>query len=230
MKRITLLLITLLQMTIVKDLAAQASKNVSIKNISDLIIYDVEIINQTRLNLDSNESNELSNYQGMPINEYLKEIDNKYLNNYQLKALIDDLKNYVKSKKLNFFDGTCGATVSADQVLKSLQQPTDSVKLVNLDGEDSLDVKGNAVYKKLVSEDFYVLKKLKSLRFYEEWKMNKLNGMIEKSILGISYICAKEYNIAGERIERDEAVFGIAKDKVSLDKIKQFRSISSSCE
>ena len=203
---------------------AQKNRSTASSSLSEFMMYEVQITNPTLVSFDSLASDNLTQFQNRTLTDYLKDTEGKYFNLYQSKSLLDHIKSLLTNKKVIFFDGECGMTINKDKA-KSSVDFVDSIKLIDQFGEDSLDFKGNALYK-LIKEDYYHLKTLSKIRFYEEWKINHKNGSIEKNILGYSLIGTKEYG----GINYELCFFGIAKDKDALRKIGMFRRVSSYCD
>ncbi|MFN5181452.1 MAG: hypothetical protein ACK5D5_00340 [Bacteroidota bacterium] len=221
MKKIFSITSTILNLLIIGNISSQNNKSINVP-ISDLIVYEVTIKNPAKISMDTSEKNNLTGYQGQTINDYMRDVENKYLSNYQNLTLTNELKKALNNNKIVFFDD-CGKSINAE-VTKNKTHQYDEIRLLTPDGEDSVDVNGNVMYKQIRS-DFHYLNNMSKLRFFEEWKFNSLTGMNEKVILGYEIISEKD--IKGSLFE--VPLFGIAKDKTSLEKIRKYKLISGYC-
>ena len=198
---------------------AQANKPAGNTGLTDFITYDVRIIDPTIITFDSAIAFNLLDYRyNSTITDYIKANEIRYFNRLQSIKFKKDFRNLFDSKneaapKSILLIGDCGEIENFKRIQQRLT-PVDSVLMLDENGEQAIDMSGNTIYQKIVLES--LINKAHTIRFFEEWKMNKLNGMLEKNVLG--------YCVIGQREKYsdfyDITFFGIAKDQTSLEKIK----------
>jgi hypothetical protein len=165
--------------------------------ITDLIIYDVILYDTAKA------ENVGKSWEGVEISHYNESVEHRYLNPQQSRDFRKEMQLLIKKKGVLFFDGA--ELKTADWVNKRLTVD------VTIPTEDSL---GN-VLGTMTVPDSIDSRRWSKITFYEEWKLNKSNGMIEKSVLAYMF---SWYN--AEKVLWIP-LFGIVRDKPALEKIKK---------
>ncbi len=167
--------------------------------IADLIVYDLILYDTTKAETVGQQ------WAGATISDYNLAMDRRYLNVDQSRNLRNELSKLIKRKDLFYFDGN--DPMSHQKVLDR------TTLLYTVEQADS---SGNIIGTIAIA-DTIDIRKWSRVTFYEEWKLNRANGMLEKTVLG--YI----FNWYSE----DKAVwiplFGIARDKMAQEKIKKLK-------
>ena len=96
------------------------------------------------------------------------------------------LRNAILAGKISFFkdDEFRQPFLSKDEVAKELRKPLDSIKQLDMSGNDSVDANNNVVYKLLPPTD-YSTKDVLSLSIKEDWYFDKQRSVWDVRILGI---------------------------------------------
>ena len=215
MKKLYLFLSTVLSLSSLPSFGQNTKPVGNKESITDFIVYDVKVVNDAVISFDSTDKNNLKNFEKTRVNDYLKENEKKYFNSAQTKAFVSEIKNLLKNKNILFFDG---CNLISNNKAYELTNAYDEIKLINSNGDDSLDIKGNAIYSKITNE-FERLKNITKIQFYEEWKKDKSNQIVEKNLLG--YMIYARFNLKNS-IEVEAGLFGVVKDKATLEKIKYY--------
>jgi hypothetical protein len=168
--------------------------------ISNLFIYDVMLYDTAKA------ENLVKNWEGMPITYYNEYTEHRYLNTSQSRILRNEIGALLKRKDVVFWDGY-------DEKTREWAQKKITVEM-SLTEEDSL---GNIVGIKTVS-DTIDGRKINKVTFYEEWALNQKNGMLEKNVLAYMFYWFDDTK------EFWRPLFGIIKDKASVEKIKKLTS------
>lgn len=193
---------------------SQLNKISSGVTIKDMIVYEVEIQDPTKINCEYLTANNISEFK---VFDYQEEIAMRYFNFAETQILGKEMKDIVQKNTIYFF--TSAGPINVKDLKKLITEEEQYVTEYDETGEPKLDANGNPI-SKTIPGGIIPVKNWKKIRFYEEWRINRLNGMMEKSQLG--YVFFGDKTIDGEKKSNVE-LFGIAKDKASFEKIKMYQ-------
>ncbi|MFN6037129.1 MAG: gliding motility protein GldN, partial [Bacteroidota bacterium] len=113
-------------------------------------------------------------------------------------AILDSLNPIAFFKDDEFKD----QVMSREAVKKELMKAADSVKITDVDGNDSINPATNSPYYRLLAAEPYTSKDALQFAIKEDWFFDKQRSVLDVRILGLGIFLDKEYNIAGEKIKR----------------------------
>lgn len=168
-------------------------------DVTDLIIYDFVLYDTTKAETVGKA------WSGTTMSDYNLVMNRRHLNAEQSLNFRNEIQNMLKKKDLFYFDGENPMTHQ-----KVLDRTTVSKEVTEY---DSL---GNVIGTKRVT-DTIDMRNWKMITFYEEWKLNRSNGMLEKEVLGYVF---HWYN---EKKRLYIPMFGVARDKAAQERIKKLK-------
>jgi hypothetical protein len=171
-------------------------------SLTDLIVYDVMIYNESVISMDTAQHKNLRDYEGYSIEEYNAMNEHSFLSTAQGRFFRQQLKNLLRNPSVVFFRNNY--LVSGDLLGEAITRE------VFIQQFDSL---GEATEIKSI-RDTIDLKKWSKITFYEEWNLNSSSGAMEKKVLA--------YSFSYYDYEREfwRPILGIAADKPAFEKIR----------